>query len=88
LPYKRKRAIEEFRSKVEKLREEMRSVFEDKSADEINRAVEKIEEALEPYTRFVRSERSKIEERSANLSAIADRLTRLRREIEILETVS
>lgn len=84
LPYKRKRAIEEFRSKVEKLREGMRSVFEDKSADEINRAIEKIEEALDPYTRFVRSERSKIEERSTNLSEIVERLTYLKREIENL----
>jgi small GTP-binding protein len=84
LPYKRKRAIEEFRSKVETLREGMRNVFEEKSADEIDRAVEKIEEALEPYTRFVRSERSKVEERSTNLSGIVERLTRLRREIEIL----
>jgi hypothetical protein len=62
----------------------MRSVFEDKSADEINRAIEKIEEALDPYTRFVRSERSKIEERSTNLSEIVERLTYLKREIENL----
>lgn len=84
LPYKRKRAIEEFRSKVEKLREGMRSVFEDKSADEINRAVEKIEEALEPYTRFVKSERSKVEERSTKLSQIVERLSYIKREIENL----
>jgi hypothetical protein len=84
LPYKRKRAIEEFRLKVENLREGMRSVFEDKSADEINRAIEKIEEALEPYTRFVKSERSKVEERSTNLSQIVERLSYIKREIENL----
>jgi uncharacterized protein YlxW (UPF0749 family) len=84
LPYKRKRAIEEFRSKVDKLRESMRSVFEDKSAEEINRAIEKIEEALEPYTRFVKSERSKIEDRSTKLSQIVERLSFTKREIENL----
>jgi small GTP-binding protein len=84
LPYKRKRAIEEFRSKVEKLRADMGSVFQEKSADEINRAIEKIEESLEPYTRFVKSERAKVEERSNKLSAINERLTFLKREIENL----
>jgi hypothetical protein len=62
----------------------MRSVFEDKSADEINRAIEKIDEALEPYTRFVRSERFKVEERSTNLSEIVERLTNIKRKIENL----
>lgn len=84
MPYKRKRAIEEFRLKVEKLRQDMQSVFEVRSAEEINRAVEKIEEALEPYTRFVRSEQAKIEERAANLSAIVERLNHLKTEIENL----
>jgi hypothetical protein len=84
LPYKRKRAIEEFKFKVEQLRESMRSVFEDKSADEINRAIEKIEEALEPYTRFVKSERSKVEERSTKLLQIVERLSYIKREIENL----
>jgi hypothetical protein len=60
----------------------MRSVFEDKSADEINRAIEKIEEALEPYTRFVKSERSKVEERSTKLSQIAERLIYIKGEID------
>lgn len=84
LPYKRRRAIEEFRLKVEKLREGMQSVFEDKSADEINRAIEKIEEALEPYTRFVKSERSKVEQRSTKLSEIIESLSKVKREIENL----
>ena len=61
LPYKRKRAIEEFRSKTEKLRAELRAVFEAESNREIDRAVENVRSAIEPYTRFVRSERSKVE---------------------------
>jgi small GTP-binding protein len=84
LPYKRKRAIEEFRSKVDKLREGMRVVFEDKSADEINRAIEKIEESLEPYTRFVKSEHLKVEERSTKLSEIVEHLNHIKRDIENL----
>ena len=82
LPYKRKRAIEEFKAKVEKLRSEMRTVFESKSADEINRATENVRGALEPYTRFVKSERAKVEERSLNLRSLIERLQFLKREIK------
>jgi small GTP-binding protein len=82
LPYKRKKAIEQFRSKVESLRQDMGAVFASKSADEINRVVEKIEEALDPYTRFVRSETAKVEDRSAALNDVFDRLTGLKKEIE------
>jgi hypothetical protein len=82
LPYKRKRAIEEFKAKVEKLRSEMRTVFESKSADEINRATENVRGALEPYTRFVKSERAKVEERSLTLRSLIERLQFLKREIK------
>jgi len=82
LPYKRKRAIEEFKAKVEKLRSEMRTVFESKSADEIDRATENVRGALEPYTRFVKSERAKVEERSLTLQSLIERLQFLKREIK------
>ena len=84
LPYKRKRAVENFRAKVEELRAEMRRVFENKSAEEIERAVENVRGTLEPYTRFVRSERAKVEERSAALGEARERLRVLKREIETL----
>jgi len=84
LPYKRKRAIEELRSKVEKLREEMKTVFENKSLEEIDRAVENVRGALDPYTRFVKSEQTKLSERSSRLTKIIERLKMLKREIENL----
>ena len=87
LPYKRKRAVENFRSKVEELRAEMRRVFENKSAEEIERAVDNVRGTLEPYTRFVRSERAKVEERSATLGEARERLHVLKREIETLVTL-
>lgn len=84
LPYKRRRAIEELRSKVEKLREEMKTVFENKSLEEIDRAVENVRGALDPYTRFVKSEQTKLSERSSRLTEIIERLKMLKREIENL----
>lgn len=88
LPYKRKRAIEEFRLKVEKLRHEMKTVFESKSLEEIDRAVENVRGALDPYTRFVKSEQTKLDERSARLREIIERLKMLRRDIENLASDS
>ncbi|MDQ3650510.1 MAG: dynamin family protein [Acidobacteriota bacterium] len=87
LPYKRKRAIENFRYKAEELRVEMRRVFENKSAEEIERAVDNVRGTLDPYTRFVRSQRAEVEERSATLGGARERLHILKREIESLVTV-
>jgi len=82
LPYKRKRAIEEFKSKTERLREELRIAFEAESNREIDRAVDKVREALEPYTRFVRTEQSKVEGRAGTLADVSHKLVMLRRNIE------
>lgn len=84
LPYKRKRAVEEFRSKVENLRKEMTDVLESKSADEISRSVENVRGAIGPYVRFVRAERVKIEERTAALDRILEKLRGLAREVKNL----
>ena len=84
LPYKRRRAIEEFQTKTEKLRTELRRALESKSKEEIDRAVDNVRGALEPYTRFVRTERAKVEERASLLAATRERLLVLKREIEII----
>ncbi|HZH32567.1 MAG TPA: dynamin family protein [Pyrinomonadaceae bacterium] len=84
LPYKRKRAKEEFRVKTETLRTEMRRAFETKSAEEIERAVDNVRGALEPYTRFVQAEHAKVRERASTLDEIRERLSVLKREIESL----
>ena len=82
LPYKRKRAIEEFRSKTEKLRADLRQSFEAESNREIDRAVENVRNAIEPYTRFVRSERSKVEEGARSLTDVRERLAMIKRDVQ------
>jgi flagellar biosynthesis chaperone FliJ len=86
LPYKRKRAIEQFREKTEQLRSELRSAFEAESVREIDRAVDNVRSAIEPYTRFVRSERLKVEESGNALAGIRQRLAIIRRDVERLMT--
>lgn len=82
LPYKRQRAIDNFKARTERVRAELRRAFEAESGREIDRAVESVRSALEPYTRFVRAERAKIEERAAELAELRRGLAVLRREIE------
>lgn len=82
LPYKRKRAVEEFRAKTERLRGELRRALEEESRKEIDRSVEKVRGAVEPYTRFVRGERARVEGRAALLTQARERLAVLKREIE------
>ncbi len=84
LPYKRKRAIEEFRSKTEKLRSELLQSFEDESNREIDRAAENVRSAIEPYTRFVRSERSKVEESATALTSVRKHLAIIKRDVQSL----
>ncbi|HJQ68985.1 MAG TPA: dynamin family protein [Blastocatellia bacterium] len=84
LPYKRKRAIEEFRSKTEKLRADLRQSFEAESNREIDHAVESVQIAIEPYTRFVRSERSKVEEGARSLTGVREQLAVVRRDVQRL----
>jgi hypothetical protein len=84
LPYKRKRAKEEFRVKTETLRTEMRRAFEAKSAEEIERAIDNVRGALEPYIRFVRGEHTKVRERASVLDGLREQLNLLKREIERL----
>jgi small GTP-binding protein len=84
LPYKRKRAVEEFKAKLENLRREMGEVLKSKSDEEIDRSVENVREALAPYTRFVRAERAKIEERVSVLGQIIEQLNDLTREVKNL----
>lgn len=86
LPYKRKRAIEELRTKTEALRADLRRAFERESSREIDRAVDNVRGALEPYTRFVRSERTIVEERAGILANNRERLLVLKRDIESIVT--
>jgi small GTP-binding protein len=84
LPYKRHRAVEEFRAKTEKLRGDLRGAVETASRLEIDRAIDNVRAAFDPYTRYVRTEHGKVEERSRRLSSLGERLSVLRRDVETI----
>jgi hypothetical protein len=82
LPYKRRRAVDQFREKTERLRLELRGALTVASTREIDRAVENVRSALEPYTRYVGAEHATVERRAGELARLRERLAILRRDIE------
>lgn len=70
LPYKRSKAKDEFRSKIETLRIQLQETLTRESKTEIERMIQHIAGAFEPYSRFYTGESEKIERFAARLSDI------------------
>src|SRR3954447_6665837 len=56
LPYRKRKAQEQFRARTEELRDRLVEAMEQQFEVELNRSMERIREAIAPYTRFVRLE--------------------------------
>ncbi|HEY0156492.1 MAG TPA: dynamin family protein [Thermoanaerobaculia bacterium] len=70
LPYKRTKAKEEFRRRIEELRTHLKESLDRESATEIDRMLRSITSAFEPYQRFYTSESEKIERFAEKLGKI------------------
>jgi len=81
LPHRRRKAREEFRGKTEALRERLGEVVRRQFDTEIERSVERMREAIAPYTRFVRTEHARMTEALSTLSEITEDVESLRAEI-------
>ena len=60
LPNRRRKAREEFREKTDALRERLGEVVRRQFEAELSRSIERMREAIAPYTRFVRSEHARM----------------------------
>jgi DNA-binding ferritin-like protein (Dps family) len=60
LPARRRKAQEELRGKVAELRDQLHSSLSEQFERELSHSTQRIREAIEPYTRFVRLEREKL----------------------------
>lgn len=69
LPARRKQAKKELRDKILELRDRLMRSLTGQFDREIERSRHRIEEAIAPYTRFVKSERQKLDELNAELAA-------------------
>jgi len=84
LPRKRKQAKAQFRSRSEELRGRLLTALRDEFQRELDRSIQRIRASLEPYDRFVRSERERTEAFVSSLRAELARVTELRASIEQL----
>ena len=86
LPARRKKAQRELREKVLELRERLMRTLTEQFDAEVEASVRRIEEAMAPYTRFVRAERGRLEGLFGELERLRGELDALRRRVAALGT--
>ncbi len=82
IPARRQAAKKEMGAKIAELRQKLINALSDQSEKELNRSLERINEAVAPYTRFVRAEQEKVQQTQVELSRAQQTQGRLRAEIE------
>lgn len=81
IPARRRKAKDELRGKIAVLREKLMAALTSQFDRELERSLSKLEEAIEPYTRFIRSERDHLTKTRQDLDLIAENMVRLEAEI-------
>jgi hypothetical protein len=81
LPNRRRKARQEFREKTDSLRERLGEVVRRQFDTELNRSIERLRDAIAPYTRFVRTEHARMTQASSALSEIDREVEALKGEI-------
>jgi hypothetical protein len=81
LPNRRRKARNEFREKTNSLRERLGEVVRRQFDTELNRSVERMRDAIAPYTRFVRTEHARMTEASEQLASLSKEVDALKDEI-------
>ncbi len=78
IPARRRQAKREMHEKVAGMRAQLVRSLRAHFEQEIDRSLHHIENAMAPYSRFIRAERSKLLEAQEKLSAVRDSITRLK----------
>ena len=84
LPTRRRKAKADLKTKMETLRGNLAASLSTEFEQELSRSVRRIREAMAPYTRFVRSERTKLSEIESHLLQAASDLRALRAQVQEL----
>lgn len=82
IPARRRAAKKELTERVAALRIQLTNALTTQFEKELNRSLQRINEAIAPYTRFVRAEQEKLQETQAELIEAERTQGRLRAEIE------
>jgi hypothetical protein len=84
IPARRRDAKQELRRKIGDVREQLITALTRQFDTELERSVQRINEAIAPYTRFIRGERERLNATRKKLSEISQQLESLRSGIESL----
>jgi small GTP-binding protein len=84
IPNRRHDAKKELREKIEALRTHLMTSLTSQFDREIDASLRRIDEAISPYTRFVRAERDRLTEVRGELKTVDEALVRLRARVEAL----
>ena len=81
LPRKRRNARNDFRRRSEELEARLIEVMSDQFEHELSRSISRIEDAISPYTRFVRDQQAKFTGIDQNLQTVLDEFRSLRHQV-------
>ncbi len=81
IPARRRKANREMSEKIQQLRENLVKSLQSKFSKEIERSQERINNAIQPYTRFVRAEQSNLEETQSALEDIQKEILDIQNQI-------
>ncbi len=84
IPARRRQGKTKLNEKMAVLRQQLSESLRGQFEKEIRQSLERIQEAIAPYTRFVRAEREKMEEMGKKLKGLKSGIERLRKKIESL----
>ena len=82
IPARRREAKRELRTKIGDMREELMTSLTSQFDRELERSLHRINEAVAPYTRFIRAERDRLTETRDELTRVQGGLARLKAQIE------
>ena len=82
IPAKRRKANQDLTEKLKNLREQLVSTLTTQFNHELDRSLERINTAISPYTRFVRSERDSLDQVNEELSQLQIHLMNLEKQIK------
>ncbi len=82
LPYRKRKAQEEFRERTLELRDKLVAAMTRQFETELTHSLQRVREAIAPYTRFVRLQHERISTADARLAEIEQAIVRLGGQIE------
>ncbi len=82
LPSRRNRAKRNFNDKMQELRTRLHNAMNEQFHKELNNSLNRVRDAIAPYTRFVRAEQRKTAEMQDRLARLNNDVTKLRETIE------